>query len=126
VWRRTEGAYTPVPLPVDPPVEMPATADAVPAHTLVDPAWPGTAPEPEPAELTTVLPLPAAAPPEPEPEQEAEPVVDAAPETDDPSEEDLEVALTPRKRRLPRLRLRREPEAYSESSETSGPTSSGS
>jgi hypothetical protein len=125
-WRRTEGAYAPAALPPESPVEIPAAPEPVPSHTLVDPAWPGSASEPEPAELTTVLPLPAVADPDPEPEPEPEPVADAAPETDAPSEEDLEVALAPRKRRLPRLRRRRGSDSYPESSETSGPTSNGS
>jgi hypothetical protein len=123
-WRRTEGAYAPGVLPIEHPVEIPAALEPLPSHTLVDPAWPGSAPEPEPAELTTVLPVPAAV--EPDPEPEPEPVAEAAPETDAPSEDDLEVALASPKRRFPRLRRRRSSDPYAESSETSGPTSSGS
>ena len=125
-WRRTEGAYAPGALPIEHPVEVPAALEPVPSHTLVDPAWPGSAPEPEPAELTTVLPLPAAVEPEQEPEPEPEPAAEAAPETDAPSEDDLEVALASPKRRFRRLRQRRGSDPYPESSETSGPTSSGS
>jgi hypothetical protein len=114
-WRRSEAVYRPAPVMAAPP--------QVPVAPVTQPApQPEPQPQPQPqavwperseaAQPTTVLPV---SEPEakraPEPGAPLEPGANAEPEPEPEAVEDADVEndLTPRVRRFPRLRRRREP-----------------